>query len=80
MPVYQERIVEMVQANKQTLEVDFIQLRKFPVTTIISGSGQPAKALANGMGRDLFESMTLLRTYSCKPVTHPYTWEAHAMT
>ena len=43
MPVYHERIVDMVQANKQTLEVDFIQLSKHQTALAIWAIDAPAE-------------------------------------
>jgi MCM N-terminal domain len=44
MPVYAERIMEMVQANKQTLEVDFIQLSKHQTALAIWAIDAPKQA------------------------------------
>jgi DNA replicative helicase MCM subunit Mcm2 (Cdc46/Mcm family) len=43
LPVYQDRIVEMVQSNKQTLEVDFIQLSKHQTALAIWAIDAPAQ-------------------------------------
>jgi MCM N-terminal domain len=57
LPVYQERIVEMVQANKQTLEVDFIQLSKHQTALAIWAIDAPTQMfeLFNEVARESVE-------------------------
>lgn len=43
MPVYQEKIVELVQANNQSLEVDFIQLSKHQTALAIWAIDAPSE-------------------------------------
>jgi DNA replicative helicase MCM subunit Mcm2 (Cdc46/Mcm family) len=60
LPTYQERIVEMVQANKRTLEVDFVQLSRHQTALAIWAIDAP---------REMFE---LFNEVACKSVDEKF--------
>ena len=67
-PVYQERIVEMVQANRQTLEVDFIQLSKHATALAIWAIDAPSQ---------LFDHFSVVATEATEDKFQAYVRNVH---